>query len=105
MHFECELTIGSETREWHCGQRHMKGRTYRSDTWPHQPATAVLKEPLANGEPSIHGPKMPRRFAPKSVIPTVRFVHEKRTYSAPWLEANLRSLLLWAPLKALSILT
>jgi len=49
------LRSGPETREWHYGQRHMKGRTYRSDTWPYQPATAVLKETLANGEPSIHG--------------------------------------------------
>ena len=31
---------GPEPREWHYGQRHIKGRTYRSDTWPHQPATA-----------------------------------------------------------------
>ena len=31
---------GPEPREWHYGQRRMKGRTYRSDTWPHQPATA-----------------------------------------------------------------
>ncbi|WP_206532568.1 hypothetical protein, partial [Mesorhizobium sp. M7A.F.Ca.CA.001.08.1.1] len=34
----------------------MIGRTYRSDTWPHQPAKAKLKESLANGEPSIQGP-------------------------------------------------
>lgn len=31
---------GPETREWHYGQRQIKGRTYRSDTWPHQPADA-----------------------------------------------------------------
>ncbi|MDH6234629.1 transposase [Mesorhizobium soli] len=62
------LRSGSETREWHYGQRHMKGRTYRLDTWPHQPATAMLKEPLANGEPSIHGPKLPGCLAPKSAI-------------------------------------
>ena len=38
---------GPEPREWHYGQRHMKGRTYRSDTWPHQPATAERsKNPL-----------------------------------------------------------
>ena len=47
---------GPETREWHYGQRHMTGRTNRSDTWPHQPATAKLKKTLANGEPSIHDP-------------------------------------------------
>ena len=29
---------GPEPREWHYGQRRMKGRTYRSDTWPHQTA-------------------------------------------------------------------
>lgn len=39
------------------GERPMKGRTYRSDIWPHQPADAKrLKESLASGEPSIHGP-------------------------------------------------
>lgn len=47
---------GPKPREWHYGQRHRTGRTHRSDTWPHQPATAKLREPLANGEPSIHGP-------------------------------------------------
>jgi hypothetical protein len=48
---------GPEPREWHYGRRHMKGRTYRSDTWPHQPATAkALRKALANGGPSIHGP-------------------------------------------------
>jgi hypothetical protein len=52
------LRSGPEPREWHYGQRHRKGRTYRSDTWPHQPATAEAKKPLANGEPSIHGPKL-----------------------------------------------
>ena len=41
------LRSGPETREWHYGQRHMKGRTYRSDTWPHQPADAKgSKNPL-----------------------------------------------------------
>jgi len=35
----------------------VKSRTYRSDTWPHQPATANAQKTLANGEPSIHGPK------------------------------------------------
>jgi hypothetical protein len=34
----------------------MKGRIHRSDTWLHQPAAAKAQEPLANGEPSIHGP-------------------------------------------------
>lgn len=34
------LRSGPEPRVWHGGQRHWKGRTYRSDTWPHQPATA-----------------------------------------------------------------
>jgi hypothetical protein len=38
---------GPEPREWHYGQRHMKSRAYRSDTWPHQPATAKgSKNPL-----------------------------------------------------------
>ena len=38
---------GPEPREWHYGQRQMKSRTYRSDTWPHQPATAKSsKNPL-----------------------------------------------------------
>ena len=37
---------GPEPREWHYGQRRMNSRTYRSDTWPHQPATAKLKNPL-----------------------------------------------------------
>jgi hypothetical protein len=34
------LRSGPEPREWHYGQRRMKSRTYRSDTLPHQPATA-----------------------------------------------------------------
>lgn len=37
----------AETRKWHYGQRPMKGRTYRSDTWPYQPADAKgSKNPL-----------------------------------------------------------
>lgn len=32
-------------------------RPHATGRWPHQPAKAKLKEPLANGEPSIHGPK------------------------------------------------
>lgn len=63
------LRSGPEPRVWHYGQRHMKGRTYRSDTWPHQPATAkaskipcqrraVHTRPL-NG---LSGPRQSRPF-------------------------------------------